>query len=90
MWFTDGDHAIDEVSLPGGMKWVDPSYGDPMSPLAPFASVKAYEPHALAGFAVIYEKVGIKLEPLPATYNESSIATDCLRATCYFQAFKGI
>jgi hypothetical protein len=38
--FTDGDHAIDEVTLASGLKWVDPSYGDPMPPLAPFATVK--------------------------------------------------
>ena len=90
MWFTDGDHAIDEVTLPGGTKWVDPSYGDPMPPVTPFATVKAYEPHALAGFAVIYKKNGSKLDALPATYDESTIAADCAGATCYFQAFKGI
>jgi hypothetical protein len=90
MWFTDGDHAIDEVSLPGGMQWVDPSYGDPMPPLTPFASVKAYEPHALAGFAVVYKQTGGTLQPLDATYSESAIATACKGATCYFQAFKGI
>jgi hypothetical protein len=90
MWFVDGDHAIDEVSLPGGTKWVDPSYGDPAPPLSPFANVKAYEPHALAGFAVIYKKAGTKLEPLPATYDPSDIATACQHATCYFQASKGI
>ncbi|MGH3156626.1 MAG: hypothetical protein ACRDNF_08650 [Streptosporangiaceae bacterium] len=90
MWFTDGDHAIDEVSLPAGQVWVDPSYGDPMPPLSPFGTVSAYEPNALAGFAVVYKKVGTTLEPLPATYSKSTIASDCANATCYFQAFKGI
>lgn len=90
MWFIDGDHAIDEVTLPGGPKWVDPSYGDPMPPRSPFASVRAYEPRAIAGFAVVYKKVGNKLKPLQATYGESSIAAECRHATCYFQAFKGI
>ncbi|HEY2577121.1 MAG TPA: hypothetical protein VGI74_12525, partial [Streptosporangiaceae bacterium] len=86
MWFTDGDHAIDEVTLPGGMKWVDPSYGDPMPPLTPFANVKTYEPHALAGFAVVYKVTGGTLKPLPATYSKSAIAAACTGATCYLQA----
>jgi hypothetical protein len=90
MWFTDGDHAIDEVTLGSSTMWVDPSYGDPMPPLAPFATVKAYEPHALAGFAVIYKMVGSTLKPLLHTYSEPAIAAACASATCYFQAFKGI
>jgi hypothetical protein len=90
MWFTDGDHVIDEVTLPGGMKWVDPSYGDPMPPITPIASISAYEPHALAGFAVVYKKEGTKLVPLQATYDKSAIVSACSDATCYFQAFKGI
>jgi hypothetical protein len=89
MWFLDGDHAIDQVTLPGGMKWVDPSYGDPMPPVTPFRSVKSYEPHAIAGFAAVYLKTGPKLVPLPATYSASKIAASCRNATCYFQAYKG-
>lgn len=89
-FFTDGDHAIDEVSLPGGTVWVDPSYGDPSPPRAPFPNVRSYEPNALAGFAVIFKKVGDKLRPLAATYDRSEIAAECRHATCYFQAFRGI
>lgn len=89
MWYTDGDHAIDEVTLPGRKVWVDPSYGDPMPPLTPFANIKTYEPHALAGFAVVYIKIGTKLVPLRSTYDERALAATCRHATCYFQAFKG-
>lgn len=89
-FFTDGDHAIDEVDLPGGDVWVDPSYGDPSPPKAPFSNVRSYEPNALAGFAMILKKNGSKLEPLKATYDESTIAAACRHATCYFQAVKGI
>ena len=89
-FFTDGDHAIDEVTLPSGNVWVDPSYGDPSPPRAPFPDVRSYEPNALAGFAVIFKKNGSKLDPLKAVYDESAIAAECRHATCYFQAFKGI
>lgn len=89
-FFTDGDHAIDEVTLPSGNVWVDPSYGDPRPPTAPFPDVRSYEPNALAGFAVILKKNGRKLDPLKADYDKSAIAAECRHATCYFQAFKGI
>lgn len=89
MWFKDGDHEIDEVTLPNNVTdWVDPSYG-----LGPYANVKDYEPHAIAGFAVIYKDVGGKLTPLDVDpYDKAGIIRGCTgtNVTCYFQASEGI
>jgi hypothetical protein len=84
-WFVTGDHAIVEVSL-SGSKWVDPSYGNPQG-TGYHPDLSAYEKTAIAGFAVVFEKVGKKLVPLGNTYSpDSSQLTDCATHTCFFQA----
>lgn len=83
MWFNDGDHAIVEVSLPGGNKWVDPSYANPQG-TGYYPNVKAYEQTAIAGFAVVYEKLGTKLVPVPNSRQD--VLNDCGTHVCFFQA----
>jgi hypothetical protein len=83
MWFLDGDHAIVEVRLPGGMKWVDPSYGNPRG-TGYYPDLKTYEKTAIAGFAVVYAKAGKKLLPVPL----SAGLGYCVHHACYFQAAK--
>jgi hypothetical protein len=83
MMFETGDHAIVALSLSGsGVLWVDPSYGNPQS-ITPYANIPDYEKTALAGFAVIYKKVGKNLVPVP--YG-ADVASVCAGSTCYFQA----
>jgi hypothetical protein len=87
MWFTDGNHVIDQVTLPGAQGWVDPSYGLPRS-ATPFLTITDYEPEALAGFAVVYKDSGGTLTALPATYKKADIEKACTGkgVICYFQA----
>lgn len=82
MMFRTGDHAIDEVRLPGAgtSLYVDPSYGNPQSTV-PYPNIPAYEKAAIAGFAVVYKKEGKKLVVLP--YGDVS---PCRDSTCYFAA----
>ena len=82
MWFIDGDHAIVEASLPGGARYVDPSYGNPKG-TGYYKDLRSYEDTAIAGFAVVYAKVGTRLEPL--TYADLGA---CVNHACYFQAVK--
>jgi hypothetical protein len=73
--FTTGNHEI--VRTPWG--YVDPSYG---IPAAPVATLGAYEPSAIAGFAVVYAQIGgtwLPVEP-------GDILTDCAQLTCQFRA----
>lgn len=79
MWFVDGDHAIVEVTLPGGKKWVDPSYGNPQGTKY-YPDLKTYEKTAIAGFAVVFGKAGNKLVPL--TYADLGY---CVNHACFFQ-----
>ncbi len=67
------------------MQYVDPSYGNPQTTV-PYSKFPAYEQSAIAGFAVIYKKVGNQLIPLKVT---ARIATECApqpHVACYFQA----
>ena len=88
MFFFDGDHAIVDVSLPGGPAWVDPSYGNPQSN-GYYPDLETYEKTAIAGFAVIYAVTGSGTVPLSLTDDLTDLATYCKpdgSYTCYFQA----
>jgi hypothetical protein len=83
--FATGDHAIVSVTLSGSTSpvYVDPSYGNPQPSAAPYPTIKAYEPTAIAGFAVVYQKEADgKLTPLPV----ENIASTCATSTCVFDA----
>jgi hypothetical protein len=73
--FTTGDHEI--VHTPWG--YVDPSYG---IPAAPVATLGAYEPSAIAGFAVVFALKDGRWEPI----TPGSILHDCANYTCQFRA----
>ncbi len=92
MMFATGDHAIVKVSLSGSdvPEFVDPSYGNPQG--APtYITMPDYEKSAIAGFAVIYKKVGNLLFPLQDTGSPADVAAACKHKAgqhiaCYFQA----
>jgi hypothetical protein len=73
--FTTGDHEI--VDTPWG--YVDPSYGLPTTPAA---TLGAYEPSAIAGFAVVFAQKSGKWEPI----KPGAILSDCAMYTCQFRA----
>jgi hypothetical protein len=92
MLFATGDHAIVKVSLTGSdvPEFVDPSYGNPQG-TPDYITMPDYEKTAIAGFAVIYKKVGSQLFPLKDTGNPFDVATACKHKpgqhiACYFQA----
>lgn len=73
--FTTGDHEI--VHTPWG--YIDPSYGIPATPAA---TLGAYEPFAIAGFAVVYAQIGGTWEPV----EPGDIVIDCTHHACQFRA----
>lgn len=77
--FVTGDHAI--VLTDGG--YVDPSYGLPSGD-TPYPDLEgAYEPAAIAGFAVIYERIAGTWIPMPLT---DDLTVNCTVLQCEFRA----
>ncbi len=92
MMFYTGDHEIVKVTLSGSdvAEFVDPSYGNPRG-TPNLITMPDYEKTAIAGFAVIYKKVGKLLFPLQYTGNPADVAAECRHKpgqhiACYFQA----
>jgi hypothetical protein len=75
--FTTGDHEI--VDTPWG--YVDPSYGIPATPVA---TIGAYEPSAIAGFAVVFEQKGDRWKPVEL----GNVRNACAQHACQFRATK--
>ena len=73
--FDTGDHEI--VDTPWG--YVDPSYGIPATPVA---TLGAYEPSAIAGFAVVFAQEGGTWEPV----ERGDILHTCAHHACQFRA----
>lgn len=80
--FRTGDHEIDYVDSWG---FVDPSYGDPQND-TPFVSIRAYEPTAIAGFAVVYIYRGDTWDPLPNNLSADGLKLLCSQHQCQFRA----
>jgi hypothetical protein len=80
--FLTGDHEIDYIP---GWGYADPSYGNPSNGI-PYHSVLAYEPTAIAGFAVVYAREDGRWILLPNTISTADLESTCVRYQCQFRA----
>jgi DNA-binding beta-propeller fold protein YncE len=83
--FRTGDHEIDYIP---GWGYADPSYGNPADGTTPYSSIGAYEPTAIAGFAVVYAHEDGSWVALPNTIGSSRLETTCARYQCQFRAVR--